>query len=123
MTRKEAREKAMQLIFQMEAQKQLNLEEGKLLVEKLEDLSKKDYMMEVIGAVVEHQMEIDSFIEEHSKWNISRMPKVELSILRLAVSEIKYCNLPKEVAINEAVELTKAYGEGSKYVNAILAKL
>ncbi|MCR4590783.1 MAG: transcription antitermination factor NusB [Lachnospiraceae bacterium] len=69
--------------------------------------------------------EIDELIEKHSdKWSVSRMGKVELSILRLAVYEIRYDDsVPDKVAINEAVELAKKYGQDNagKYVNGVLA--
>ncbi len=69
--------------------------------------------------------EIDKVIEKHSdKWSIDRMGKVELSVLRLAVYEILYDDsVPDKVAINEAVELAKKYGQDNagKYVNGVLA--
>ena len=69
--------------------------------------------------------EIDSKIEAHSeKWSIDRMGKVELSILRLAVYELLYDEtIPEKVAINEAVELAKKYGQDNagSFVNGILS--
>lgn len=69
--------------------------------------------------------EIDSKIEAHSdKWSIDRMGKVELAILRLAVYEILYDEtVPEKVAINEAVELAKKYGQDNagSFVNGILS--
>ena len=72
--------------------------------------------------------EIDKIISEISDgWSIDRIGKVELSILRLAVYEIKYDDLvPLKVAINEAIELAKKYGgddNSASYINAVLAKL
>ncbi len=69
--------------------------------------------------------EIDGIIEKHSeKWTVKRMGKVELSILRLAVYELLYDeSIPEKVAINEAVELAKKYGQenAGSFVNGILA--
>ena len=69
--------------------------------------------------------EIDAKIEAHSeKWSIDRMGKVELSILRLAVYELLYDDsIPEKVAINEAVELAKKYGQDNagSFVNGILS--
>ncbi len=69
--------------------------------------------------------DIDRLIEKHSeKWSVERMGKVELSILRLASFEILYDeSVPDKVAINEAVELAKKYGQDNagKYVNGVLA--
>ena len=71
--------------------------------------------------------EIDAMINEAAKgWKTSRMGKVDLTIIRLAVYEMKFEeDIPTGVAINEAVELAKAYGtdESASFVNGILAKL
>ena len=75
-------------------------------------------------AVYEKLPEIDQKISEQSKrWKISRMPKTDLAILRLAAYEILYDeNVPDGAAINEAVELAKVYGSGDsyKFVNGVL---
>ena len=80
---------------------------------------------EKTGRVLKLIPEIDGIIEKHSdKWSVSRMGKVELSILRLAVFEILYDDtVPEKVAITEAVELAKKYGQDNagKYVNGVLA--
>ena len=71
--------------------------------------------------------EIDKLINENTKgWKTARMNKVDLSILRLAVYEMKWDEeIPESVAINEAVELSKKYSgdEGPSFVNGVLAKL
>ena len=70
---------------------------------------------------------IDELLEKYSKgWKLSRMNKVDLTILRLGVYEMKYDeDIPERVAINEAVELAKKFGgdESPAFVNAVLAKL
>ena len=76
--------------------------------------------------VVEHLSEIDSAVNERiTGWDTDRMGKVDLTIIRLAVYEILYDeDIPVGVAINEAVELAKRYGqdESSSFVNGVLAK-
>lgn len=76
--------------------------------------------------IIEKLSEIDKIIEEVSSgWRINRMGKVDLALLRLAVFEIYFdADIPTGVAINEAVELAKAYGQDSSpsFVNGILAK-
>ena len=71
--------------------------------------------------------EIDKLINDNTKgWKTARMNKVDLSILRLAVYEMKWDEeIPESVAINEAVELSKKYSgdEGPSFVNGVLAKL
>lgn len=77
-------------------------------------------------AVLDHIDEIDKKIEDTSKgWSLERIGKVELAILRLAVYEIEYDeDVPAQVAINEAVELAKKFGQKEAYsfVNGVLAK-
>ncbi len=66
-------------------------------------------------------------IEENLKdeWKLSRISKMDLSILKLAIYEIKYSDVPFKVAINEAVELAKKYGEdkSKNFVNGVLASI
>ena len=58
-------------------------------------------------------------------WNLSRVSKVEIAILKVAIYEILYTETPFKVAINEAVELAKKYGEdkSSAFVNGVLANI
>ncbi len=84
------------------------------------------YASQVIETFKENRTEIDKMISKYLKknWDLSRLPKAEKAILRLAAAEMFFVpeEVPKEIAINEAVELTKKYGEedGSRYVNGIL---
>ncbi len=83
------------------------------------------YIEDRFRKVEEKLPEIDSMIGEKSTgWKISRIGKVELSILRLAVYEIVFDDIPVGVAINEAVELAKRYGQeqAGAFVNGVLAK-
>ena len=70
--------------------------------------------------------EIDKMIDSHSeKWSVSRMGKVELSIIRLAVYEIRFDEEgPEKVAVNEAVELAKRYGnaDSAAFINGVLSR-
>ena len=77
--------------------------------------------------MAEHLDEIDTLINTHATgWKTSRMNKVDLTILRLAVYEMKWDDdVPVSVAINEAVELAKQFGgeESPSFVNGVLAKI
>ena len=79
---------------------------------------------ELVRGVLEHREAIDATISEKSKnWAISRMAKVDLSILRLAVYELLYRDdIPKNVTINEAIEVAKKFGteDSPSFVNGIL---
>ena len=80
-----------------------------------------------VEKVLEKRPELDAAIDETAKgWSTRRMGKVELTILRLALFEIRFDEeVPDKVAINEAVELAKKFGgdESPAFVNGILAKL
>lgn len=81
----------------------------------------------LLCGIKNNQQKIEEDIKTNLKenWKIDRISKVNLSILKLAIYEIKYTQVPFKVAINEAVELAKKYGdENSKtFVNGILASI
>ena len=91
---------------------------------KEEDMA---YIRDKALNVILKSEEIDEMLNEHvTGWKTSRMNKVDLSILRLAVYEMKYDeDVPVGVAINEAVELAKKYSgdEGPAFINGVLARL
>lgn len=130
MTRRECREHLMVLLYQGEFYKPEELEEQvSNYLENIENPRKKDiaYIREKYERVLECIEQIDSIIENVSDgWKIKRMAKVDLAIMRLAVYEIKYDeDIPVSVAINEAVEIAKKYGqdESPSFVNGVLAKV
>ena len=86
----------------------------------------EEYIITKFTAIHEKLDEIDAMINEKAKgWSTGRMGKVDLTIIRLAVYEMKYDDtVPQSVAINEAVELAKTFGmdESSGFVNGVLAK-
>jgi N utilization substance protein B len=92
----------------------------------IKDGADSQYIQEKSNAIIEHIPEIDQLINDVAEgWTTKRMAKVDLSLIRLAVYEVRYEKLPEGVAINEAVELAKQYGEdnSSAFVNGVLAKL
>lgn len=130
MSRSELREHIFKMIFGIEFSSDEQVEEQLLLyLDQLEDVSEKDYsyMLEKAKAVVAHVDEIDQMINDASTgWKTNRMNKVDLSILRLAVYEMKMDeDVPVKVAINEAVELGKRFSgdEGPSFINGVLGKL
>ncbi len=130
MDRTQIREQAFKLIYSLEIQKTDKLKEAiDLFIEANEITSKKaiDYIEDAILGIEDNKKEIDSKIEQNLKqeWKIERISKIDLSILRLAIYEILYKEVPFKVAINEAVELAKKYGEDAskKFVNGILASV
>ncbi len=85
------------------------------------------YAGELLRGIVSHLDEIDEWIEDTAEnWTLDRMPIVDRNIIRLAAYEIAFCeDIPTSVAINEAVELAKAFGgdESPKFVNGVLGRI
>ena len=103
----------------------LTEEEDQKAVIRLDQASWPEITAKCLGAAG-HLPEIDRIIEESSEgWKLSRLTKVDLTLLRLAVYEMKFENLPSGIAINEAVELAKRYGtdKSPAFVNGVLAKI
>lgn len=140
MTRSELRKNIFKIIFGLEFhQDPENKEKTEEAVKEhleasllaLEEDGVKEKDIEYIGnkakAIVEAIPELDDVIGANSKgWTLDRLGKTELAILRLAAYEIlKDEDIPKSVAINEAVELAKVYSgeEAPRFINGILAKL
>ncbi len=127
MTRRELREEIFKIIFQTDfhskeelvAQATLFLEDAGYSTKDREEILAK--CSEIFDHVEELDATINAVVEG---WKTTRMSKVDLSLIRLALYEMKYDKTPKGVAINEAVELAKQYGtdHSSGFVNGVLAK-
>ncbi len=130
MSRREVREQIFKLLFRAEFYEEGELpEQLQLFFEELDQMENKDtiYIREKVEQILARLHEIDSMVNGVAQgWKTSRMGKVDLTLIRLAVYEIKFEEeIPTGVAINEAVELAKSYGTdgSSSFVNGILAKL
>ena len=130
MSRREIREHLFRMLFRKDFHEDTELKEQiDLYFESLEEPKEEDlrYLKERFQKINERIPEIDIILEEASSgWRLNRMGKVDLTIMRLAIYEIKYDNdIPTKVAINEAVEIAKIFGGDSSgsFVNGVLAKL
>ena len=130
MKRSAIREAAFKLIYSLEIQETENLEEQidlYLECEEITDKEAKEYIVDAINGIKQHIDEINNLIEKNLKadWTLERISKVDFSILKLAIYEIKYKELPYKVAINEALEISKKYGEESSknFINGKLASI
>ena len=130
MKRREVREHIFELLFRIEFNNQEEMpEQIRLFFEDMGELEEKDqsYIEAKYASIVERLPQIDRLIGDTAEgWKVSRMGKVDLTILRLAVFEMKYDeDVPVGVAINEAVELSKKFGgdESPAFINGILGKL
>ncbi|KIL48616.1 transcription antitermination protein NusB [Jeotgalibacillus alimentarius] len=124
MKRRTAREKALQALFQME----MNEMEPETAIENiLEGEKNDDYLTDLVSGVNDHLTEIDQLIQNHlEKWKIERLARVDRNILRVALYELLYKkeDVPSSVVLNEAVEISKRFGDekSSKFVNGVLSK-
>ena len=130
MGRSELREHIFKMIFGLEFTEEEQIEKQlELYLDQLDEVSEKDrsYMLAKAKAIAEKVCEIDAMINENATgWKTTRMNKVDLSILRIAVYEMKFDDdVPVKVAINEAVELAKRFSgdEGPAFINGVLGKL
>lgn len=131
MGRHEQREQIFLLLFRVEfhasedmpRQTELFLEDN----EAVRSQKDSDYIVTKCNLIREKIPEIDKLIDDNTQgWNTARMGRAELTVLRLAVYEMRYdADIPPGVAIDEAVELAKKYGQENSggFVNAILAKI
>ncbi|MBQ9123242.1 MAG: transcription antitermination factor NusB [Lachnospiraceae bacterium] len=131
MGRRELREQIFLLLFRVEFNQPEDMpEQIRMFFEDDETyFSEKDeaYITEKYGKIVEKKEQLDALLDEKAEgWDVKRMGKIELTVLRLALYEMKFDeDVPTSVAINEAVELAKKFGQDNSgsFVNAILAKL
>ena len=130
MNRSEIREEAFKLIYSLEIQKREPIEEQIELYLQSNGIDNKkaiEYIEDAVNGIEKNKEVITEKIEKNLKqdWKIDRISKVDLAILKLAIYEINYKEIPFKVVINEAVELAKKYGEDNSknFVNGILASI
>ena len=131
MGRHELREQVFLFLFRVEFHNPEDMpQQARLFVENSEDNLEQqdaDYIRNRADLVMAELTQIDKLINENTEgWNTERMGKVELTALRLAVYEMRFDeDIPDGVAINEAVEIAKKYGQDNSgsFVNGILAKI
>lgn len=141
MNKREARQIALHMIFEIEFKKEeewseilqlkfmpdeflsISKEEGLEFYAKECKKNAQKYIKTCVEGVMKNLEEIDAHIRELSKdWDIKRISKVSLAILRLSIFELKYTSIPTGASINEAVDLAKDYDseEAGGFVNGIL---
>ena len=132
MTRTEMRELTFELLYSLEIQKMEQQEYNEqielFLVEQNVNQEKvKTYMTETINGIAKNKEEILELISQNlkEKWDISRVSKINITLLKLATYEIVYTELPYKVVVNEAVEIAKKYGDDTSpaFINGVLANI
>ena len=127
--RREGRELALQLLYALElnpieVQEMLRLsrENSRASAEEV-----REFAEELVAGVVANRDAIDNIIVDKSKnWAISRMARVDLNIIRLAVFELLFLSeIPRNVTINEAIEVAKKFGteESASFINGMLDEI
>ncbi|RHB51871.1 transcription antitermination factor NusB [Exiguobacterium sp. AM39-5BH] len=124
MKRHEAREKAIQTLFQIEVSK---LEVDEAIEFALDGMDSDPFYEQLVVETLEKKDEIDELLIENLKnWRLDRLGNVERTILRMAAYELLYVEtIPDKVTINEAVELAKSFAdeEAAKLVNGVLGNI
>ena len=130
MKRSEIRELTFRLIYSLEIQKDADIQEQLDLYIDSSDIKEekdREYITNCILGIKSNEADIIKEIEENitSEWKIERVSKVSISLLKLAIYEIRYSKIPFKAEINEVVELSKNYGDekSGKFINGVLAKV
>lgn len=129
MNRTAAREEAFKLLYSLEIQKDNLQEQIEMYFENegIKSSETKKFVEEVVLGIENNVETIEKKISENLKkdWNIKRISKVNLVLLKLSIYEILYTDTPYKVAINEVVEIAKKYGDDNSpnFINGILASI
>ena len=129
MQRSLMRELAFKLIYETEMQKQLDPNQLEIFFEnnEIEEDDVKFYLRDIRIGVETKKEEIEELISKNLKnnWSLERVSKINLSLIKIAIYEMLYKNLPYKVAINEVVELAKKYSDEAapQFINGILASV
>lgn len=129
MKRSAAREEAFKLLYSLEIQKE-NLDEQLEMYFESEEITEqetKKYIKDTVKGIESNILNIENKITANLKkeWKIDRISKINLVLLKLAIYEILYTETPYKVAINEAIEIAKKYGDDNSpnFINGILASV
>lgn len=129
MNKSAVREETFKLLYSLEIQKEFEQEEVEAYFEDMEmiDVKAKEQIIDEINQIKENNQEIIDLISENLKsdWNVDRISKINIALLKIAIYEMLYKNVPYKVVINEVVELAKKYGEdtSSSFINGVLATI
>lgn len=123
--RRQARELALQILFQTEFAPQISYQTFLDVFEQSVDPEVLDYADLLVTGVQEHKAAIDAKIQASSAhWKVERMATIDRNILRIAVFEMRFAadQIKENIAINEAVEIAKKFGttDSASFVNGLL---
>ena len=124
--RRTSRELALQVLFQREFTAQIDFDQFVAMLDEPVPKDIRDYTQQLVEGVTENKENIDRWIQAASRhWKMERMSVVDRTILRIACFEIRVLNLKTHIAIDEAVEIAKKYGntDSGAFVNGILDQI
>ncbi len=126
LTRTEAREKIMVILYQIDLYQKENIDyDVESVIKENLDMDNK-YVRDIVNGVIDNKEELDKIISRYlENWSLNRLGQTDRAILRLAAYEMIYYDTPKVVVINEAIELAKKYSDDKvvKLINAVLDKI
>lgn len=123
------REYAFMLIYELEIQKEFSEESIDIFIASndIEDKNARKYIRKVVRGIKTNEQELETKISEKLKpaWQIQRVSKINIALLKLAIYEMLYADVPYKVAINEVIELAKKYGDdnSASFINGVLANV
>ena len=126
MDRTSARAAAMKLLYEWEMGGDGGEETRVGMLEIKPGENETEYMEKLVAGVQENVQEIDCLVEKYAvDWKLERIMRVDLTILRLAIYELKYTDMVPAVAVNEALELARSFStpEAVSFVNGVLGSL
>ncbi|MEE1066646.1 MAG: transcription antitermination factor NusB [Acutalibacteraceae bacterium] len=125
--RRKSREQAFIVLFEKSFNEDMSFSEIVNIAIESEVIVADDFMNDILAATANNLESIDSEIEKNLKgWSKSRISKVSLALLRLAITEIRFMDdIPVGVSINESVEICKIYGsdEDKSFINGVLGSV
>lgn len=123
------REYAFMLVYELEIQKEFSEENIELFIENhsIDDKNARKYIRKIVRGIKENEADIENIIKSKLKpeWSMDRISKINVALLKVAVYEMIYDEVPYKVAINEVIELAKAYGDdnSSSFINGVLGNV
>lgn len=125
--RRKSREQSFIVLFEKSFNEEQSFDEIVEIAIESEVIEKDTFMNSILKSAEENLVDIDAEIEKNLKgWSKSRISKVSLALLRMAIAEMKYIDdVPVGVSINEAVEICKIYGsdEDKSFINGVLGSV
>lgn len=123
------REYAFMLLYELEIQREFSEESMNIFLanNNIANKNARKYIRKIVRGIKTNEQELENIIAEKLKpeWQIQRVSKINIALLKLAIYEILYADVPYKVAINEVIELAKKYGDdnSASFINGVLANV